>query len=181
MKLYLQENPVKKTKSLTLIGGLPATGKTTLMRQIRPKLGKNHTKKEHGLLRYEDYSQHVVLGIYDDSTFAGTDKLSMAVQKDVTSFLLHNEKKVLAEGDRLFNKKFIDSAISLGYDVNIVICGVTDFNELLKRYQKRGTIQSQSFIKGRHTKITKIMMAYPHKLINTNQLLSAKSIEPLYI
>lgn len=180
MKLFLQKNPVKKTKQLTLIGGLPATGKTTLMKQIRTKLGKNYTLKEHGLLRYEDYLHHAVLGIYDDTTFEGTDKLSMAVMKDTTSFLQSNAKKVLVEGDRLFNKKFIDSAISLGYDVNIIICGVTDFNELLKRYQRRGKMQSQSFIKGRHTKISKIIMEYPHKLINTNKMLSAKSIEPLY-
>lgn len=182
MKLYLQENPVKKTKQLILIGGLPVTGKTTLMRQIRTDLGKTYTLKEHGLLRYEDYPHHVVLGIYnDEDTFAGTDKLSMAVMKDTTSFLQSNTKKVLVEGDRLFNKKFIDSAISLGYDVNIIICGVTDFNELLKRYQKRGKMQSASFIKGRNTKISKIMLEYPHKLINTNTKLSAKSIEPLYI
>jgi len=181
MKLYLQENPVKKTKQLTLIGGLPATGKTTLMKQIRTKLGKTFTRKEHGLLRYEDYLHHVVLGIYDDTTFAGTDKLSMAVMKDTTSFLQTNAKKVLVEGDRLFNKKFIDAATSLGYNVNIAICTVTDFNELLKRYQQRGKMQSESFIKGRNTKIINIISEYPHQIINTNKPLSAKSIMPLYI
>lgn len=182
MKLYLQENPMKKTKSLTLIGGLPATGKTTLMRQIRTQLGKDYSKLEYGLLRYEDYLNHVILGIYnEEDTFAGTDKLSMAVMKDVTSFLRTNEKKVLVEGDRLFNKKFIDTAISLGYDVNIQICTVTNFNELLKRYQKRGKMQSDSFIKGRHTKIVNIITEYPHTILNTNKPLSAKSIIPLYI
>lgn len=179
MKLFLQKNPVKKTKSLTLIGGLPATGKTTLMRQIRTKLG-NYTKKEHGLLRYEDYPNHVVLGIYDDSTFDGTDKLSMAVMKDTTSFLLTNAKKVLVEGDRLFNKKFIDAATALGYDVNIQICSVTDFNELLKRYQKRGQMQSQIFIKGRHTKLMNIILKYPHTMLDTNKPISAESLTPLY-
>jgi len=179
MKLYLQENPVKKTKSLTLIGGLPATGKTTLMRQIREKIGDGF-KRQHGLLRYEDYPSHVVLGIYDDTTFDGTDKLSMAVMKDTLIFLQGNQKKVLVEGDRLFNKKFIDAANVLGYDVNIQICTVTDFNELLKRYQKRGVIQAESFIKGRNTKIVNIITEYPHTILNTNKPLSAKSLITLY-
>ena len=165
MKLFLAAN---SNKSLTIIGGLPVTGKTTLMRQIRKKLGKG-VKRQFGLLRYENYPEHVVLGIYDDGTFDGTDKLSMAVMKDALLFLSRQDKNVLIEGDRLFSAKFFKAAQELGYDVNIFVCVVNKLSELLRRYKERGQIQSSKFIKGRQTKIQNILQTFPCKIINTNE------------
>lgn len=165
MKLFLKGNT---DKHLTIIGGLPVSGKTTIMKQIREQLGQG-VKRQYGLLRYETYPDHVVLGIYDDSTFAGTDKLSMAVMEDTLLFLKENTKKVLLEGDRLFTSKFITATQDLGYNVNILICVVDNLNEILHRYKKRGQMQNQKFLKGRHTKIQNIQKAFPHKIINTNE------------
>ncbi len=176
MKLYLAKNPPKTINSLHMIAGLPITGKSTLMRKIRTQLGE-HTKKQHNLLRYEDYLHHVILGIYDGSTFEGTDKLSMAVMKDALEFLKTNRKKVLVEGDRLFSLKFLEGAKSMGYDVKISILYVDNFVEILKRYQSRGQMQTESFIKGRQTKINNIRASFPTVAINTNKPMKPKIIQ----
>lgn len=174
MKLFMKEN---SNKPLTILGGLPVSGKTTMMRQIRDKLGPM-TQKQHNLLRYEDYDNHVVLGIYHSppTTFDGTDKLSMAVQKDAIDFLKSNKKKVLIEGDRLFNAKFLTAAQDLGYNLDIIICVVDSLPELLSRYQRRGQMQNAKFIKGRHTKISNIILNFPHTILNTNKPVPKKTI-----
>lgn len=177
MKLYLAIHPPKTHNTpLHIIAGLPVSGKTTLMNQIRSMLG-NHNKKQHNLLRYEDYLKHVVLGIYDGSTFDGTDKLSMAVNKDALEFLQENRKRVLVEGDRLFNKKFIEGAIALGYDVNISILSLTNITEMIKRYQDRGQMQSEAFLKGRHTKLMNIILQFPHRMIDSEFPIKPKVIK----
>ena len=185
MKLFLSEHPQKPRANLTMIAGLPATGKTTLMRHIRTGLGKGlpcgvGTKGKCGLLNYEAFPNHVILGYYDDaSTFAGTDKLSMAVNPDALKFLKSNTKDVLVEGDRLFNMKFLDGAKALGYDVRIKLCQVVGMPELLRRYKQRGKMQSQSFIKGRHTKICNITNHYPTDCIDTTHPLPMEEIKSL--
>lgn len=165
MKLFLKANGQKQ---LTIIGGLPVSGKTTIMNRIRKKLEFCQQKK-HGILRYEEYENHIIFGIYAGKMFDGTDKLSMAVQKDALDFLKHNTKKVLIEGDRLFNAKFIQGAIDIGYGVEVLVCVTDSLPQILKRYQKRGRMQDQKFLKGRHTKISNIILEFPHTIINTNE------------
>ena len=176
MKLFLQKNPLENQKQLHIIGGLPVSGKTTLMRSIREILGEPITK-QFNLLRYEEYPNHIILGIYNGEMFDGTDKLSMAVMEDAISFLKDNKKKVLVEGDRLFSKKFLNGAIKLGYDVKISICKVDSFQEILNRYKKRGQMQSMSFIKGRQTKIENITGEFPSEMINTMQPIPKKKVQ----
>lgn len=163
---------------LTIIGGLPVSGKTTIMNRIRKKL-VGCTQGRYGTLRYEEYDKHIIFGIYAGKMFDGTDKLSMAVMKDSLEFLSHNTKKVLIEGDRLFTAKFIQGAITLGYTVDIYICIVDQLPEIVKRYQKRGKMQNPKFLKGRHTKIVNIMMNFPHTIINTNETVPDKIIDNL--
>tara|TARA_R110000851_G_scaffold135593_2_gene271068 strand:+ start:363 stop:869 length:507 start_codon:yes stop_codon:yes gene_type:complete len=151
---------------ITIIGGLQASGKTTLMRMIRDKLGES-TKNKLGTLHYEEYDNHIVYGIYNGDTFDGTDKLSMAVITDALNHLKHNKKDILIEGDRLFNLKFLDSAKVLGYDIKIIICTVSDKSVLLDRFKKRGQMQKESFIKGRMTKINNILARYEATILDT--------------
>ena len=163
------------SKKLILIGGLPATGKTTLMKQIRETLGE-HTKNKYGLLRYDNFRDYIVFGIYDDSLFSGTDKLSMAVMPDAMKFLeFANDKDVLIEGDRLFTQKFIDHVKSIGYDVKIIICTVNSMEEIVKRFKQRGKMQSQKFLLSRYTKIINITDA--NKVTRLDTTKPIKNIE----
>ncbi len=177
MKLFLQENPLKPKNSLTYIAGLPVTGKTTLLRKIRLMLGSPSFEKA-GLLHYENYKNHVVLGSYkDDEEFSGSDQLSMAVNKDAIQFLKDNDKPILVEGDRLFNSKFLDAAITLGYEIKVILCVVNNTTEILNRYKKRGKMQSMTFIKGRNTKINNMIKQYPVQVLDTTEPVGQPVIE----
>ena len=69
------------------IGGEPATGKTTLVKEIL----KDQQMQDYkfGLLRGHllESLNLLVLGIYNNDTFCGTDKLSMAVNSHFLKFL----------------------------------------------------------------------------------------------
>lgn len=163
---------------LQYIGGMPVSGKTTLMRRIRDQLGEM-TLEKHGLLRYENYPKHVILGIYADDIFDGTDKLSMAVMKDAVDFLKENQKTVLVEGDRLFTSKFLNSAKALNYKVVINILQVDDTAEIARRFAQRGEMQDIKFLKGRHTKLENIKQNFPHIVINSNNPVEWPKIEQI--
>ena len=178
MKLFLAANPMEQIKHLTMIGGLPITGKTTLMRSIRKALGK-YDENTFGLFHYEEYPNHIIAGIYNGDTFDGTDKLSMAVIGDAIKFLKSNNKTVLLEGDRLFNQSFIQKTIDIGYNTKLVICQVNSLDELFARYKKRGQMQNMSFIKGRQTKISNIRDNFPVENLDTTSPVGPDVIEQL--
>ena len=89
--------------------GEPASGKTTLMERFIGSMGDGR-KFKYKKLRGIDFSSSkiIVLGEYFTGTFAGTDRLSMAVQPDVESFIRKAKRKypeytIVFEGDRLGN------------------------------------------------------------------------------
>ena len=145
------------------LGGEPATGKTTLFKNLRNKLGKpKHFKFK--MVRGELYEVEprniFMLGVYDDGTFSGTDRLSMAVQPQVMDFLKAINKDfknpiVLFEGDRLFNKSFI-KAIKERYDTALYLT-IANEKEKQRRHVSRGDTQSDKWLKGRKTKIANIL------------------------
>jgi dephospho-CoA kinase len=134
------------------VGGKPATGKTTLIRKIIRDLGQC-IKFKFGLVRglyFEEYNLYII-GIYDKSTFSGTDKLSMAVQPDFLRFLKKVKKaRILFEGDRLFNQSLFDKV-----KCEILILEVSHETEL-ERHKTRNDNQSEKFIKSKETKIENI-------------------------
>ncbi len=141
------------------IGGVPASGKTTLMRCILSEL-QPKSKFKYGLLR--GYLKHdiSILGIYDkDEVFAGTDKLSMAVQKDFDTYKDLNLKHLLFEGDRLFTENNLINLINT-YDTRIVILQNNE-EEIAARHKQRGDNQSEKFKKSRETKIKNIIKSEP--------------------
>jgi hypothetical protein len=143
------------------IGGQPAVGKTTLVKQFFINFSPWKAfkyKKLYG--HYNEELNLVILGKYSASElFSGTDKLSMSVQPDFEEFIMKYKSKdtppkynVLFEGDRLFNKKSIDLVHSVMWlDVFIVESVNTN-----KRHIDRNDTQSEKFIKGRVTKTNNI-------------------------
>lgn len=147
------------------LGGEPATGKTTLFKNLRDKLDEPKLFKfkmvRGEMYNHPDMERNIfILGIYDNGTFSGTDRLSMAVQPQVIEFLkaieieFHNPI-VLFEGDRLFNKSFI-SAIKEGYDTSLYLT-VANEKEKQRRHVSRGDTQTEKWLKGRKTKIANIL------------------------
>ena len=141
------------------IGGIPATGKSTIVEQFflnhsywnefKYKKLRGHYNKELNLF---------ILGVYGESKFGGTDKLSMAVQPDFESYVRanHNKANILFEGDRLFSLNNINF-LEKYYDLHV---GIITSKHTKNRHITRNDKQSEKFIKGRITKINNIKSLY---------------------
>jgi len=140
-----------------VIGGQPATGKTTLVRALLGQLEPSAAFK-FGLLRGFHYKECSVLGVYrEGDAFAGTDRLSMSVQRHYEQFIARCRYPILFEGDRLFTKKNLISLCSL-YDAKVIILEA-DEQTLTTRHNLRNDTQGVSFLKSRATKIRNIQEA----------------------
>lgn len=164
-----------KTRKLIAVGGSPGTGKTTLFRKFME--GKKWIQVEPAKLISAMYNEELdlyILGKYEDGeTFAGTDRLSMAVQPPMQEWIASHNCNILFEGDRIFNQSFLEFAMGLpNTDLHVVI--LTAPKELLEqRYKDRGSEQSEQFLRGRETKYSKIqsnfdLMPYITEFKNTN-------------
>lgn len=143
------------------VGGVPGSGKSQLVSEILHEYGCNQLG-QFGVLRFHrnSLSNLYVLGIYrPGDLFPGTDRLSMAVIGDAISFTQYVWKEslggsenvnVLFEGDRLFCNRFLDKAWADEKRFYIL----SPSERVLKRNrERRNTQQSESFLRGRETKI----------------------------
>jgi broad-specificity NMP kinase len=164
-----------KMRKLIAVGGSPGTGKTTLFRKFME--GKTWEKVEPKKMLPAMYCKELdlyVLGKYEDGeTFAGTDRLSMAVQPIAQGFLTETKSNILFEGDRIFNQSFLEFAMGLpNTDLQVVFLKAPK-TILEARYKDRGSDQSEQFLKGRETKYSNLLsnfdlMPYITEFNNTN-------------
>jgi len=103
-----------------------------------------------------------VLGDYSDNTemFAGTDRLSMAVQPEAMEFLseIPTGTKVLFEGARLFNPSFFYDCMD--EDIGFEILFLTASPKVLKeRHKVRGDNQTAKFLRTQETKSRNVIRA----------------------
>lgn len=162
-------------RKLIAVGGQPGTGKTTLFRKFME--GKTWERVEPKKMLPALYCKELdlyILGKYEDGeTFAGTDRLSMAVQPIATEFVKETTSNILFEGDRIFNQSFLEMAMDLkDVDLQVVYLKVPD-ETLKQRYADRGSDQSETFLKGRATKYSNLLsnfdlMSYITEFANTN-------------
>ena len=167
-------NPMK-TRKLIAVGGSPGTGKTTLFRKFME--GKNFQPVEPAKLVSAMYCAELdlyVLGKYEEGeVFAGTDRLSMAVQPAVSEWIASHNCNVLFEGDRIFNQSFLEFAMGLpDTDLQVVFLNAPK-DVLEQRYKARGSDQSEQFLRGRETKYNNLLsnfelMPYITEFANTN-------------
>ena len=161
-------------RKLIAVGGSPGTGKTTLFRKFMEKFEweKVEPKKLLPALYCKELDLYI-LGKYEDGeTFAGTDKLSMAVQPVATEFVKETTSNVLFEVDRIFNQSFLEMCMGLPADLQVVFLKVPEAT-LKERYAERGSDQSEQFLKGRATKYSNLLsnfelMPYITEFANTN-------------
>lgn len=164
-----------QVRKLIAVGGQPGTGKTTLFRKFMEKYQweKVEPKKMLPALYCKELDLYI-LGKYEDGeTFAGTDRLSMAVQPVAQEFVSETTSNILFEGDRIFNQSFLEFAMGLpNTDLQVIYLKVPD-TMLKERYAERGSDQSETFLKGRATKYSNILsnfelMPYITEFVNTN-------------
>lgn len=146
------------------LGGEPATGKTTLLKRIRKNFPPLVDFKE-GLVRggYCPINKVYFVGVFDDTMFEGTDKLSLSVQPSFIEFVKNtNNAKIVFEGDRLFNASVFEQLKSVIFILDI------DKDIHAQRHAQRGHEQNETFLKGRKTKIENIKSTFSHKILNNN-------------
>jgi broad-specificity NMP kinase len=172
--IAMTTNP-KKIRKLIAVGGSPGTGKTTLFRKYME--GKTFQTVEPAKLvsaMYNTERDLYILGKYEEGeVFAGTDRLSMAVQPPMMEWIASHNCNVLFEGDRIFNQSFLEFAMGLP-DTELHIVFLSAPKDILEqRYADRGSDQSEQFLRGRETKYSNLLsnfdlMPYITEFANTN-------------
>jgi len=152
------------------IAGVPASGKSCLIQQVRQKFDISEPVKYGKCRAVKNRDGTIyVLGVFDGSAFEGTDKLPMDVIDDAIAFIKELSKDnrdiaVLAEGDRLFNARFLNEvrATLLLIDANA--------EELEARHLIRGDNQSEQFKRRCRTKIENFARKYGiSRVLNNDQ------------
>lgn len=164
-----------KTRKIIAVGGQPGTGKTTLFRKYME--GKDWIVCEPAKLISAQYNidrDLYILGKYEEGeTFAGTDRLSMAVQPPLQEWIASHNCNILFEGDRVFNQSFLEFCMGLpNTDLQVVYLKAPK-DLLEQRYKDRGSDQSEQFLRGRETKYSNLLsnfelMPYITEFSNTN-------------
>lgn len=146
------------SKKIISVCGRPGTGKTTLFREFISKYTWETVEPIKSLhCMYSKEIDTLIIGKYEpNEIFAGTDKLSMSIQPTAEKFFSETTSNILVEGDRLTNNKFFNFLASLkGIELHILVLSTTE-SILVERYRSRGSNQSETFLKGRETKISNI-------------------------
>lgn len=167
-------NPMK-TRKLIAVGGSPGTGKTTLFRKyMEDKVFQPVEPAKLVTAMYNTDRDLYILGKYEEGeVFAGTDRLSMAVQPALTEWIASHNCNILFEGDRVFNQSFLEFAMGLpNTELHIVFLNAPK-DVLEQRYKDRGSDQSEQFLRGRETKYSNLLsnfdlMSYITEFANTN-------------
>lgn len=166
------------------IGGLPASGKTTLMFQLIDSVDDWQAVEPEKLVNcmYSDKLRLYVIGKYerDDNQFQGTDRLSMAVHPQAEKFMTNlaydyanmadKHINVIFEGDRLFSSKFLEYCQDLADNFSVLILSV-DNTLIEQRHIDREDTQSKKFKQSKETKISNIaasffLMDYINYMVN---------------
>ena len=135
--------------------GMPGTGKTTLIRSVLE--GIPYMQCKDGLVSYIRYPAGAELGVIRGGGFSGTDGLAMDVMPHAIGWLWQSSfKYLLAEGDRLASDKFFRSVQSAGYKLTVALLDLP-LADVLERGKARGSNQDKQWLKGRVTKVGKLI------------------------
>lgn len=153
-------------KNLLVVIGEPGSGKSSLVRAMTDTLSYSIEKKPFWHTIYYDGADNELgaqLGwtpeYGDGKDFAGTDRLaSDAVNKAAKWLKSASYQNLIVEGDRLANSRFIDGAMSAGYNVEIVEV-VVGPEVAAQRRQARGA-QDPTWVKTRVSKVRHLVDEY---------------------
>ena len=157
--------------NVTFFIGVPGTGKTTLMREKLAKLRKVEQDElvADGMVKYHKFEKQktLVLGIYDDSTFAGCDKLAKSVGPKFREWLVDNAEsyegwELVMEGERFMNDKTLP--LLFEQESMKLVCLKVSEEELVRRRAARNNTQSSTWLKGMTTRVQNICNTYLHEV-----------------
>ena len=145
---------------IIMIGGIPCSGKSTLMREIISGLGSAENGEPMKLFSCQKHNDILVLGRYaEGEPFGGTDRLSYGTIKKFREFIDQehkNYKHIIFEGDRFFRAVDIEWLLE-NHDAKVLILTV-DAEEEARRHKERNDTQTEKWLDGRRTQIKNIMV-----------------------
>lgn len=150
-------------KQLVYLIGKPGAGKTTLMNAVFSKVGwiQNRLPVAHVV-----YPGGIEIGVRR-KLFAGTDGLSMNIQEHALRFIRDCQyDAIVAEGDRLGNARFFN-AVRQWVDLTVYLLDTPD-EVAAERRRARGSNQSESWVKGRVTKVNGLSGYVTYRLNGLN-------------
>ena len=159
---------------VTFYIGQPGTGKTTLMREKLAKLRKVEQDElvADGMVKYHKFEKQktLVLGIYDESVFAGTDRLAKSVGPKFREWLVTNVEsytgwELVMEGERFMNDKTLP--LLFEQESMILVCLKVTEEELVRRREARNNTQNETWLKGMTTRVQNVCNTYSHVVWST--------------
>jgi len=144
---------------IIMVGGVPCSGKSTLMRRLISRLDEPNLIEPMKLFKCQEHGDVLVVGQYPEGeTFGGTDKLSHGSIPQFREFIEWANiayKHVLIEGDRYFRGKDIEWLID-NHEARVYVLTV-ELSEEHNRHAERGDTQSEVWLKGRRSQINNIL------------------------
>ena len=141
------------------------------MKQIINLLDSRNAKANLFRFRIDGEKKIAILGVYDGTTFEGSDRLSMGIMKDAYKFRklqLQNEWSIICEGDRFTNSTFVTI-------FDPIIIKITNSGEAGRKL--RNSHQSERHIKAIETRVSNINANYNVKNSSEALLLIKKMIK----
>ena len=143
---------------IIMIGGIPCSGKSTLMRNILSELGSHEDVEPMKLFPCQKYGDTLVVGRYPaGETFGGTDRISYGAIPKFRDFINQEapkHKHIFLEGDRFFRAVDIEWLLS-EHDAKVYILKVSPEVES-ERHIARGDEQSEKWLQTRRTLISNL-------------------------
>lgn len=154
------------------IGGPPASGKSTLVKAAVRALGgwerfrRVYADPVRGYMM--DALGLLIIGLYGQETYSGTDRLSMNLQAPTVALLSEATvnpslgiRRVLFEGDRLFTQSFINQVQEVSrIDLHMMVLAAGP-ETLEQRRRNRLSFQNDTWIAGRETKLARLASLFP--------------------
>jgi len=144
---------------IIMIGGIPCSGKSTLMRSLIQEMGSHEDVEPMKLFPCQKHNDVLVVGRYPaGETFGGTDRISYGAIPKFRDFINQEapkHKHIFLEGDRFFRAADIEWLIS-EHNASVYVLTVSA-EEAKRRHIQREDTQTAKWLQGRSSQISNIM------------------------
>jgi hypothetical protein len=145
---------------IIMIGGAPATGKSTLLKNIIiSELGSAENVEPMKLFPCQKHGKVLVVGRYPaGETYGGTDRMSYGAISGFKAFIDKVSKEydhIILEGDRFFRGPDVEWLLN-NHESKVYVLKVS-LDEELRRHKERGDTQDPKWLKGRRRVIENIL------------------------
>ena len=144
---------------IIILGGIPTSGKTSIVRSILGQLGSYEECEPLPLFACQKYGDILVVGKYKTGEkFCGTDRLSYGTISKFRDFIdqeAPKHKHIFLEGDRFFRAKDLEWLLD-NHDAKVYILTVSAEEEKRRHIQRQDT-QTEKWLQGRRSQISNIL------------------------